>query len=74
MITRPSGMSFLDWSSQIQTDLDSYGSIGRADTFAAWQDWAAQLMNITTLSRALPDPYAFSEWRDWAERLCGALS
>lgn len=73
-VTRPTGLDFTDWASQVCMDLEGSGLLGRPDTFPNWQDWAAQLLNNTTLGRNLPNPYTFTAWNEWAERLCGALA
>lgn len=74
IITLPIGMELLDWASQIILDLDSYGSFGRLEDPALWQDWGVQFLNNTTIGRNLPNPYGFTDWKEWAERLVGALS
>jgi hypothetical protein len=74
IITLPTGMELLDWSSRIIIDLDAYGSFGRLDDPSRWQDWGMQFLNNTTIGRNLPIPYGFTDWREWAERLVGALS
>ena len=74
MLTMPTGMELLDWSSQVIIDLDAYGSFGRLDDPSRWQDWGMQFLNNTTIARNLPIPYGFTDWREWAERLVGSLS
>jgi len=74
IITRPTNMELLDWSSQVIIDLDAYGSFGRLQDPERWQDWGMQFLNNTTIGRNLPIPYGFTDWREWAERLVGALS
>lgn len=73
-ITRPSFMKLQDWADQMMLDLDIYGTLGRLDDEANWQNWAMQFLNNTTLGRNLPLPYDFDDWRDWAERFAQALS
>ena len=74
IITLPTNMSLMDWSSQVILDLDSYGVFGRLQDPARWQDWGVQFLNNTTIGRNLPNPYGFNDWKEWAERLVGALS
>ena len=74
IITMPTNMELLDWASQINLDLDSFGAFGRLDDPNRWQDWGMQFLNSTTIGRNLPIPYGFTDWREWAERLVGALS
>ncbi|MEN9885637.1 MAG: hypothetical protein RL758_215 [Pseudomonadota bacterium] len=74
IITLPTGMELLDWSSQVIIDLDAYGSFGRLQDPDRWQDWGVQFLNNTTIGRNLPNPYGFTDWKEWAERLVGALS
>jgi hypothetical protein len=74
IITLPTGMELLDWASQINLDLDPYGTFGRLDDPNRWQDWGVQFLNNTTIGRNLPNPYGFTDWREWAERMVGSLS
>lgn len=73
-ITRPQGMNLMDWASQIVLDLDAYGSFGRLEDPALWQDWAMQYFNNSALGRNFPVPYDFQDWREWAERFAQLLS
>lgn len=74
IITLPTHMNVIDWSSQVALDLDPYGSFGRLDDPDNWQNWAMQFLNNTTLGRNFPNPYDFSGWHDWADRFCQTLS
>lgn len=73
-ITRPQGMELRDWADQIILDLDAYGSFGRLNNDAEWQDWAMQYFNNSALGRNFPLPYDFKDWREWAERFAQMLS
>jgi len=73
-ITLPTNMRLEDWASQVTIDLDTYGSFGRLENPADWQNWAMQFLNNTTLGRNFPNPYHFTDWREWAERFTQALS
>lgn len=72
MITRPTGLTLLDWSTQVVADVGPL--LGRIDTFPTWQDWAAQLLNTQDAGLNLPNPYGFVNWIEWAELLCGELA
>jgi hypothetical protein len=74
IITLPTNMELLDWSSQVIIDLDAFGSFGRLEDPDQWQDWGVQFLNNTAIARNLPNPYGFNNWKEWAERLVGALS
>lgn len=74
IITLPTNMNLMDWSSQVILDLDSYGVFGRLQDPDRWQDWGVQFLNNTTIGRNLPNPYGFNDWKEWAERLVEALS
>jgi hypothetical protein len=67
-------MELRDWADSICLDLDSFGTFGRLDDAAQWQDWAMQFLNNTTLGQNFPDPYGFTNWREWAERFAQSLS
>ena len=72
-ITRPTGMTAIDWADCVVLELDAYAALGRLDNEAEWQDWAVQFRNITALGKGIPDPYGFENWNEWADRFVGAL-
>lgn len=72
MITRPINMNLLDWTDQVNIDLESTGLVGKLIN-KDWQQWGAQLINNTGM-RDVPNPYDFKDWRDWGNRLCEEIS
>lgn len=74
IITRPQGLSVVEWANNVSFDLSAFGAFGSLVNPEQWQNWGAQLLNNATLGNNLPDPYAFTDWQRWAERLCDSLS
>ena len=69
LVTRPTGLSFVDWASQIVLDLEYAGLLPQPHTAKSWQDWAAAASRVPEISKNnIPDPYLFSNWQEWAEQ------
>lgn len=73
-VTLPSHMTLNDWANQVSLDLDPFGTFGRLNDEAHWQDWAMQFLNNAALGRNFPNPYQFTDWKEWAERFVQTLS
>ena len=69
LVTRPTGLSFVDWASQIVLDLEYAGLLPVPHSVDTWQDWGAAISRVPEISKNnTPDPYLFAEWQDWAEQ------
>lgn len=74
LITRPNGLTFTDWASQLVQELERYGSIEIPFSEDNWRSWADHLLWIPKLSEAnIPDNTPFATWQEWAEKVVEAL-
>ena len=69
LVTRPTGLNFVDWASQLVLDLEYAGLLPQPHSQETWQDWAAAVSRIPKISKNNPpDPYLYADWQQWAEQ------